>query len=156
MHALATRRGMSAITAALCVAAGACSKDTTGPDGSGSHTTAACPGIDAGPAPARLTLQQASPAALAVLGNRLDTVRYQGEVAVRGTIAYTTSWSVRRVQGNKVSIWDVSGNVPVLIDSVLVANATTTGDVAVTDDGKLLVVATERSPGSIAVYDLTN
>jgi hypothetical protein len=146
---------MSAMTAALfCAAAGACSKDSTAPDGP--HTSAACPGIDVGPAPARLTLPQATPAQMAVLGDGLDTVRYQAEVAVRGTIAYTTSWSVRRVQGNKVSIWDVSGNVPVLIDSLLVANATTTGDVAVTDDGKLLIVATERAPGSIAVYDLTN
>ena len=46
-----------------------------------------------------------------VLGNGLDTTRYTAEIAVRGTIAYTTSWSVRRVQGNKVNIWDVSGDV---------------------------------------------
>jgi hypothetical protein len=93
---------------------------------------------------------------MAILGNGLDTVRYQAEVAVRATIAYTTSWSVRRVQGNKVSIWDVSGNVPVLVDSVIVNGAITTGDVAVSDDGTLLIVATERAPGSIVVYDLTN
>jgi hypothetical protein len=44
----------------------------------------------------------------------------------------------------------------VLVDSVIVNGAITTGDVAVSDDGGLLVVATEPSPGSIAVYDLAN
>ncbi len=68
---------------------------------------------------------------------------------MRGTIAYTTSWSVRRAAGNKVSIWDVSGNVPMLIDSLIINGASTTGDVAVSDDGRLLVVATERVRGSI-------
>ena len=93
---------------------------------------------------------------MTVLGNGIDTIRYGAEIAVRGTTAYTTTWSVRRVQGNKVNIWDVSGNVPVLVDSVIVTGAITTGDVAVSDDGSLLVVATEPSPGSIAVYDLSN
>jgi hypothetical protein len=94
--------------------------------------------------------------AMSVLGIGLDTMRYQAEIAVRGSIAYTTSWNVRRVQGNKVSVWDVSGACPVLIDSVIVAGAITTGDVAISDDGSLLVVATEYTPGSIAVYSLTD
>jgi hypothetical protein len=134
----------------------ACTKDAATSPGTGLQGSTSCPGINPGPAPARLTLPQKSPAILQALGNGLDTVRYQAEVAVRGSTAYTTTWSVRRVQGNKVNIWDVSGNVPVLIDSLIVANATTTGDVAVTDDGSLLVVATERVPGSIAIYDLTD
>ena len=50
----------------------------------------------------------------------------------------------------------MSAACPVLLDSVIVTGANTTGDVAVSDDGKLLVVATEFSPGSIAVYDLTD
>ena len=32
----------------------------------------------------------------------------------------------------------------------------TLGDIQVSDDGKLLVVATERANGSIVIYDLTN
>jgi hypothetical protein len=115
-----------------------------------------CPGINLGARPAALTLNQSSPSAMTVLGNGTDTMRYEAEIAVRGTTAYTTTWSVRRAQGNKVNIWDVSGDVPVLVDSVIVTGAITTGDVAVSDDGSLLVVATEPSPGSIAVYDLTN
>jgi hypothetical protein len=61
---------------------------------------------------------------------------------------------MRSAVGNKIDIWDVSGATPTLVDSVIVANATTLGDVAVSDDGKLLVVATERTGGSIVVFDL--
>ena len=137
----------------------ACSKDSapTEPDNSGGGLVpASCPGINLGPAPARMTLTPGTPAPMRVMGNGLDTVRYSGEIAVRGNLAYLSSWGGRRAVGNRVGIFDVSGDVPVLVDSVIVANATTTGDVAVSDDGSLLVVATERSPGSIAVYDLAN
>jgi len=97
-----------------------------------------------------------TPATLQVLGNGLDTTRYQAEIAVRGTLAYTTTWGARHAVGNKVNIWDVSGSVPVLIDSLLVPGATTTGDVDVSDDGQLLVVATEYAPGTIAIYSLAD
>ncbi len=117
---------------------------------------ASCSGINLGPRPAALNLARSTPATLHALGNGPDTVRYSAEVAVRGTIAYTTTWQTRRAQGNKISIWDVSGSVPQLVDSVIVTGATNTGDIAVSDDGKLLVVATEYQPGSIAIYDLAD
>jgi hypothetical protein len=151
---LVTSRRAAAVALPFVLAA--CGTESTAPGGPLSNISASCPGIDAGPAPSRLTLPQAAPAAMAVLGSGLDTVRYTAEVTARGTIAYTTSWSVRRAGGNKVSIWDVSGNIPALIDSLIVPNATTTGDIDISDDGKLLVVATERVPGSIVIYDLTN
>jgi hypothetical protein len=74
------------------------------------------------------------------------------------TIAYTTTWGTRGGSiGNAVKVWNVAGNTPVLVDSVLVSGATTLGDVQVSDDGRLLVVATERRPnGSIVIYDLAN
>jgi hypothetical protein len=51
----------------------------------------------------------------------------------------------------------VSGTAPQLLDSLVVEpSITTTGDVAVSDDGSLLVVATERAPGNIVVYDLAD
>jgi hypothetical protein len=53
-------------------------------------------------------------------------------------------------------VWDVSGNTPSLVDTVLVSGATTLGDVAVSDDGKLLVVATEKTAGSMVVFDLAD
>lgn len=154
MHLVATIRVLAATTLAS-LAVIACGKDSTSPGDPGTNF-ASCPSIDFGPKPAALTLPKGSPAVLAALGNGVDTDRYQAEVAVRGTTAYTTSWSVRRAPGNKVSIWDVSGNVPQFVDSLIINGVSTTGDVAVSDDGRLLVVATERIPGSIVLYDLTD
>jgi hypothetical protein len=84
--------------------------------------------------------------------------RFTAELSVRGNTAYTTTWGNRSgVRGNAIMIWDVSGPVPVLVDSVIVQpNIVTTGDVAVSDDGLLLVVATELAPGNIIVYGLAN
>ncbi len=93
---------------------------------------------------------------LQTLGCGLDTTRFTSEIAVHGTTAYTSTWGTRRARGNKINIWDVSQNVPLLVDSLIVPNASTTGDVAVSDDGKLLVVATEFTLGSIAIYDLAD
>jgi hypothetical protein len=55
-----------------------------------------------------------------------------------------------------VYIWNVAGNTPLMVDSLIVENATTLGDIQVSDDGTLLVVATERANGSIVIYDLAN
>lgn len=139
-----------------CVALAACGKDSGPTDPPPTLTPASCPGINLGARPAPLSVPTASPAALHVFGNGPETERYSGEIAVRGSFAYTTTWSVRRIQGNKIDIWDVSGNVPVLVDSVIVTGAITTGDVQVSDDGALMVVATEPAPGSIAIYSLAD
>jgi hypothetical protein len=93
---------------------------------------------------------------LAVVGEGTVSERFTGEVWARGNVAYTTTWGSRQTVGNAVKIWDVSGNVPILLDSLIVPNAVTLGDVQTSDDGKLLIVATERTPGSIMIYDLTN
>lgn len=156
-----TLLGMVAMAAVLALAA--CGADQPTPtDPSTGLIPSSCPGINLGPAPARMTLTPGTPATMRVLGNGLDTARYSGEIAVRGNVAYLTSWGSRvyvgraPAFGNKVSVYDVSGDVPTLVDSVIVSGATTTGDVAVSDDGALMVVATERSGGSIAVYDLAD
>lgn len=94
--------------------------------------------------------------ALAVLGNGLVAERYTGEVSVRGNIAYTSTWGNRLAPGNAIKIWDVTGNVPALVDSVIVPGASTLGDVQVSDDGALLIVATEFVPGSIMIYSLAD
>ncbi|HKN65065.1 MAG TPA: hypothetical protein VJW73_02255 [Gemmatimonadaceae bacterium] len=94
--------------------------------------------------------------ALAVMGCGLVDNRYTAEVAVRDSIAYTTTWGFRSAPGNLIAIWQVSGPQPLLVDSVIVANASTLGDVAVTDDGKLLIVATERTNGSLVIFDLAD
>lgn len=151
-----TRFVASALTLGAAVTLAACSKDSVATAPSIPLIPASCPGINLGARPAPLTVPTSSPVALHVFGNGPETERYEAEIAVRGTIAYTTTWSVRRHQGDKVNIWDVSGNVPVLTDSVIVTGAITTGDVAVSDDGTLLVVATEPTPGSIAIYSLAD
>ena len=119
-------------------------------------TSAACPGVNFGKRPAPLTVTPGKAPSMQVLGAGSETARYTAEVAARGTTAYTTTWQVRSAPGNKIDVWDVSGATPTLVDSVIVANAITLGDVAVSDDGKLLVVATERSGGSIVVFDLAD
>lgn len=93
---------------------------------------------------------------LTVLGNGAVEDRFTAEVWSLGNIAYTTTWGHRGPFGNAVKIWDVSSNVPILIDSLIVDGAATLGDVQTSDDGQLLVVATEFNPGSILLYSLAN
>lgn len=93
---------------------------------------------------------------LTVFGAGQVSERYTGEIWVQGNVAYTTTWGFRSAPGNAVKIWDVSGNIPTLVDSLIVPRASTLGDVQASDDGQLLVVATEFSPGSIMIYSLAN
>jgi len=95
--------------------------------------------------------------ALSVLGRGDMTSRYMAELWTRGNVAYTSTWGQRGTTfGNAVHIWSIAGTKPVLVDSLIVENATTLGDIQTSDDGKLLVVATERANGSIVIYDLAN
>jgi hypothetical protein len=104
------------------------------------------------------------PAAIVMptLGEGAVPERYTAEVAVRGDFAYTTTWyfrgtSIGTTPGNVVKIWNISGNVPVLVDSLKLTAAVTTSDVQISPDGTLLVVSTEGSGGgSIAIYDRTD
>jgi hypothetical protein len=99
----------------------------------------------------------AAPDTLPVLGFGAVPGRFTGEVAVRGDWAYTSTWGNRNgAPGNAIKIWNVSGNTPVLTDSLIITGASTTGDVQISDDGALLVVATEFNPGSIVVYNRAN
>ncbi len=153
---LLTRRSRFLVAASLALAA--CGGGDTAPTPPIDRTTATCPALSFGPAPVRVDVAPHAPATMQLLGAGTVTARYTAEVSVRGTIAYTTSWSSRGgALGNTIYVWDVSGNMPALVDTVLVSGSVTTlGDVAVSDDGKLLVVATERTPGSIVVFDLTD
>ncbi len=93
---------------------------------------------------------------LFTFGNGQVAERYTGEVWVRGNVAYTTTWGFRQAVGNAIKIWDVSGDVPTLVNTVFVPNASTLGDVQTSDDGQLLIVATELVPGSIMIYSLAD
>lgn len=101
------------------------------------------------------------PPALHVDGRGAVSDRFTAELWILGSVAYTTTWGTRTLNsvdatGNAIKIWDVSASQPQLIDSVIVPSAGTLGDIQASDDGKLLVVATEFSPGSIVIYDLTD
>jgi hypothetical protein len=80
--------------------------------------------------------------------------RYSAELFVRGTTAYSTTWG-NSGTSSAFYIWNVTDATPALVDSVIVPGARTLGDIAVSDDGSLLVVATESS-GSLVVYGLAN
>src|ERR1700682_3768971 len=93
---------------------------------------------------------------LTIIGAGQVSERYTGEIWVQGNVAYTTTWGFRSAPGNAVKIWDVTGNIPTLVDSLIVPSASTLGDIQASDDGQLLIVATEFSPGSIMIYSLAN
>lgn len=110
-----------------------------------------------GPAEPDSTPTFGTPVAITVLGRGdFKPVRVTGEIAVRGTTAYTTTWGNTAAAASVFYIWDVAGDVPTLVDSVRVEGATTLGDVAVSDDGAHLVIATERTGGGILVYSLAD
>ncbi|MEQ1691796.1 MAG: hypothetical protein ABMA00_10940 [Gemmatimonas sp.] len=108
---------------------------------------------------AQVSLNVSAPAAITLAALGLGSVpdRYTSELWVRGTTAYTSTWGTRSGtgRGNAIKIWDVSALTPTLVDSVIVANASTLGDVQVSDDGSLLVAAIESNPnGGLAIYQL--
>jgi hypothetical protein len=95
--------------------------------------------------------------ALDTLGRGDPGSRYTAEITVNGRYAYSSSWGTRAgVRGNAVFVWDLQPTKPVLVDSVIVADAGTTGDIQAVADANLLVVAIEPRPrGAIALYDIT-
>jgi len=137
------RRSFSSLVLALVAFGAACgsdSKSATGPDSQSNLCPAA--------------RTQAN--AMTVLGcGNFRPKRTTAEINVRGTTAYTTTWN-NASPLSALYVWDVAGNVPMLVDSVLVGNVTTLGDVVVTPDGKYLVVATEYTGGSIVIFSLAD
>ena len=97
-----------------------------------------------------------SPLTMTVLGRGdCKPSRFTAEVFVRGNTAYTTTWGNTAAAASAFYIWNVAGNTPILLDSVKIDSARTLGDVAVSDDGTLLVIATESS-GSLVIYSLAD
>lgn len=91
---------------------------------------------------------------LPLLGTGTVPERFTAEVAVAETYAYTSSWGFRPPAfGNAIKIWNVTGNTPILVDSLIVPNAVNLGDVRISADGSLLVVAIELgTDDGIAIY----
>lgn len=139
---LSTRRCVLALPLLLLAA---CGDDpvSTAPD----VVTRACP------AP--------TPNALPCFGGAGVPTRFTAEVAVTGTTAYTSTWGESAhpesgAFGEAVYVWDVSGAVPALVDSLILDGVITTGDVQVDETAQLLVVALEGSTGGLAIYSIAN
>jgi len=130
---------------------------------------AACGG--APDAPAGDSSSLVAPQTLRARAQGTVALRYTAELSTldagtRGTFVYTSTWG-RRGQGpcdifncgNVVYVWNVTAaGATTVVDSLVVDDlnrTTTTGDVQVTDDGALLVVATEPT-GSIVIYSLAD
>jgi hypothetical protein len=141
-------RALHSLVVSVLAFAVACSgTDNTGPSTGGTLVNS-CPASGSGTGPAR---------AMTVLGcGDFKPLRITGEIFVRGSTAYTTTWGNSSAVGSVFYIWDVAGDVPALVDSVSVAGSQTLGDVVVTDDGGYLVVAAEYSPGAILIYSLSD
>lgn len=114
----------------------ACDKDPTDPDTD--------PGGD--------------PIALSLLGTGIVSDRYTAEVAAAGNVAYTSTWGNRSgVPGNAIKVWNVAGNTPVLVDSLIHEGIGTVSDVQISDDGSLLVASLENGVGpGLAIYSRSN
>jgi hypothetical protein len=98
-----------------------------------------------------------TPADIPVLGQGVVTDRYTAEVSARGQWVYTSTWGARPARGNVVYVWNAAGDTPTLVDTLIVEGVGTTGDVQVSDDGALLVVATEPGPnGMLVLYSLAD
>ncbi len=104
------------------------------------------------------------PITLAVKGGGNNVPeRYSSDQWISGSYAYSGTWGgfalKGGVRGNAIKIWhlDPSSGVPSLADSVIIANISTVSDLAVTADGKALVVTTEGGSGAgLYVYGLSN
>lgn len=95
---------------------------------------------------------------MAVLGNvgRVDE-RETAEVVAQGGYAYSST-RLRLAPGNRVKVWDVRGATPVLVDSLAVPGSVRSNDVAISDDGALLMAAWEANGngGGVVLWSLAD
>lgn len=106
-----------------------------------------------------VNVRVAAPLQIPLLGSGAVPERYTGEIAVAEPFAYTATWNTRAAPGNAIKIWNVTGNTPILVDSLILAGAGTVSDVQISSDGALLVASTEFGAAvnnGIAIYDRSN
>jgi hypothetical protein len=99
------------------------------------------------------------PIAIPLLGTGVVTERFTAEVAAVGNVAYTTTWGFRQAQGNTIKIWNVTGNVPALADSIVLPGVGTVSDIQISDDGTLVVASLEAGGGTnngLAIFGRAN
>ncbi|HEU5217021.1 MAG TPA: proprotein convertase P-domain-containing protein [Gemmatimonadales bacterium] len=90
-----------------------------------------------------------------VLGQGQITNRYTSELTSRNGFVYSSTWGSRGGNaGNQVNVWDMRGDKPQLVNTLTIPGAGTTGDVSISEDGKTMMVSTNK--GSIVNYDLSD
>lgn len=90
-----------------------------------------------------------------VLGKGQITDRYSAEITSKNGFVYSTTWGSRNGKsGNVVNVWDMRGQEPQLVNTLTIPGAGTLGDVSISEDGKTMMVSTNR--GSIVNYDLSD
>jgi hypothetical protein len=92
------------------------------------------------------------PATLAIKGGGNNVPeRFGSDLWVAGAWGYTGTWGDRTKggYGNAIKVWSLDANgVPTLADSLIIPDITTVSDVAVTDDGTMLVATAEGGAGA--------
>ncbi|HET9441111.1 MAG TPA: hypothetical protein VFO52_13120 [Longimicrobiales bacterium] len=109
-------------------------------------------------------IEQGQLGSMQLLGTGLVQERWTSEVAARGGFAYTGTWGFRTFgnlghPGNVIKVWNVAGNVPLLVDSLIILNVGTVSDVQVSDDGALLVASLENGgsdANGLVIFSLAN
>lgn len=77
------------------------------------------------------------------------TNRFTSDLWVAGSVGYSGTWGSRSGnQGNVVNIWAVGGVAPTFVRAMTVGAVGTVSDLAVTPDGRLLVVTSESGGAS--------
>lgn len=84
--------------------------------------------------------------------------RYGSDQWVFGQYAYSGTWGNRGAVGNTLKVWTLGANgAPTIADSLKIPSITTISDVAITPDGKMLVLTAEGGSGQgLYIYNRTN
>lgn len=91
-------------------------------------------------------------------GNNVNE-RVTSDLWITGSWGYSGGWGIRNnVRGNVVKVWSIdAGGIPTLADSIIIENVITVSDVAVSPNGKWLVVTTEHGTGAgLYIFDRVN
>jgi hypothetical protein len=108
----------------------------------------------------RVPTNPGQPVQLPLLGTGIVTERHTAEIAVAEPFAYTATTGFRTTFGNAIKIWNVTGNTPMLIDSLIVSGVSNISDIQISSDGALLVASLENGTAAanhgIVIYDRAN
>ncbi len=99
------------------------------------------------------------PLTLATLGGGGNVpTQFVSDLTIGGTTAYTGGWGTRAgVRGNTIKVWNVATTTPALVNELVIENATTISDVALTPGNVALVATAEGGAGAgLYVYSLAD